>query len=247
MRTIRIILSIIVFAASLLGLQAQNISIHKVDGTTLEYHCGEVDSIVNYQVIPETENHEAVDLGLSVLWATCNLGAKTALQGGNEYGWGETIPRVEGEVSDYWYYNKDTKSYKNIGENISGTIYDTARQEWGGDWRMPTKEEMNELREKCTWSWIKKGSVYGYSITGSNGEQIFLPASSYYYNSNSNSITHKYSDNYWTSSLLYEYSSWYLSIYGYYNCFYGYTSDTHALYGGLRNSYTSRIRPVKNK
>lgn len=245
MKTLRII-AIVVFAANIFCLQAQTITIHKVDGTKIEYHCGEVDSIVNYQIMPETEKHEVVDLGLSVLWATCNVGAEKPLQGGNKYAWGETEPRNEGTIDDYWFYTSSNE-YVDIGQNISGTIYDAAHIEWGGDWRMPTKEELEELINKCTWEWVGVAGSYGFIITGTNGNRIFLPATNYYNNANSNSSTHKYYANYWTSSLRYKYSSWHLSINGYYNFLNVLERNAKELSSDYSRSSLCFIRPVKNK
>ena len=56
---------------------------------------------------------------------------------------------------------------------------DVAHVKWGGDWRMPTVDEMRELLEKCTWEWASVNGVKGYNVTGPNGNTIFLPASGY--------------------------------------------------------------------
>lgn len=109
---------------------------------------------------------EAVDLGLSVKWATCNVGASNPNDGGLYYAWGETETKI-----DYTESNCSTKG-QNIG-NIGGTVHDVALVNWGGNWRMPTKAEFEELRNRCTWSW----TGYGYSIIGPNGNSIYLPAS----------------------------------------------------------------------
>lgn len=240
------ITAILLFAANIFCLQAQTITIYKADNTTLEYHCSMVDSIVNYQIMPETEKHEAVDLGLSVLWATCNVGASSPYQKGYEYAWGETIPKEKGTMENYWYYVEENDSYENIGNDISGTIYDAARQEWGGDWRTPTKEEMNELIEKCSWSWARIGNACVYIVTGANGKQIFLPASNYYHYSSSNAHTYKYSSSYWTSSIGNERHAWHLLIYGYYN-FLNVFTDDYKDFLGYERINVSCIRPVKNK
>ena len=93
-----------------------------------------------------------------------------------------------GETEEKSDYSEDTykylcdedgdgvKEYVNIGNNISGTEYDEARQKWGGSWRMPTKEEFNELLSKCTWTWMTYKGINGYKVTGPNGDSIFLPA-----------------------------------------------------------------------
>ena len=103
---------------------------------------------------------EAVDLGLSVKWANCNIGASTPEDAGACYAWGETEEKEEYTPFTYKYYlgdlNEDgnynnSEEYENIGHDISGTIYDVVRTKWGGTWRMPTKEELEELCLKCTW------------------------------------------------------------------------------------------------
>ncbi len=235
----------LVFAANIFCLQAQTISIHKVDGTKLEYHCGEVDSIVNYQIMPETETREAVDLGLSVLWATCNVGADKPFQGGNKYAWGETEPKEEGKLVNSWYYNDfDYTSNRELGSDISGTIYDAAHFEWGGDWRMPTQKEMEELVNNCTWDCTNLGNVYLFKVTGNNGNYIFLPIPDYYYDDDSVSSAHQYSGDYWTSTAT-RHSS-YLSLTGYYSVFGRFSKKSVLFFDGLRFS-VMYIRPVKNK
>lgn len=65
-------------------------------------------------------------------------------------------------------------------EDISGNSqYDAARANWGGTWRMPTKEEFDELLNKCIWTWTTQGEEEGYEVTGPNGNSIFLPAAGY--------------------------------------------------------------------
>ncbi|MEE1090753.1 MAG: hypothetical protein UH103_04940, partial [Paludibacteraceae bacterium] len=59
---------------------------------------------------------------------------------------------------------------------------DAAKVNWGGDWRMPTDEELTELREKCTWEWTTLNGVNGYKVIGVNGNSIFLPTAGYYLN-----------------------------------------------------------------
>ena len=130
-----------------------------------------------YQPVYSQDNiengHEWVDLGLSVKWATCNVGAKTAEEYGNYYAWGETKPKDE-------YSSDNSVTYNQSISDFSGNPqYDAATANWGGDWRMPTETEMIELVSKCTWEWIKQNGVRGYKVTGPNGNIIFLPASGY--------------------------------------------------------------------
>ncbi len=118
----------------------------------------------------ELNGHEWVDLGLSVKWATCNVGASKPDGLGKYYAWGETKPRSKRDLSE-------GVEYKEGMENISGDpLYDAARANWGATWRIPTMGEWNELKENCMWEWITKGSRKGVKITGPNGNHIFLPA-----------------------------------------------------------------------
>ena len=118
-----------------------------------------------------------VDLGLNVCWAGWNVGATSPEGYGNYYAWGETTTKSDYSKSSYQYINGS--DYVNIGSNISGTRYDVARSQWGGSWRLPTKAEMKELKNRCTWSWTTYKGVPGYKVTGPNGNSIFLPAAGY--------------------------------------------------------------------
>ena len=116
------------------------------------------------------EGHEYVDLGLSVKWATCNVGASKPEDYGNYYAWGETSTKS-------LYTRDNIKTYgKSMGDINGNSSYDAARANWGGKWRMPTKAEMQELIDKCTWTWTTQNGVKGYKVTGPNGNSIFLPA-----------------------------------------------------------------------
>ena len=118
-----------------------------------------------------------VDLGLSVCWAGWNVGASSPEGYGNYYAWGETSTKTNYTKDSYQYYNGS--DYVNIGSNISGTRYDVARAQWGGNWRMPTKVEYQELLDKCAWLWAVFNGVNGYKVTGPNGNSIFMPAAGY--------------------------------------------------------------------
>ncbi len=112
--------------------------------------------------------HEYVDLGLSVKWATCNIGASSPSDYGDYFAWGETTVKY-GETEEIDFYG-----------DIGGvSLYDAARAKWGKTWRMPTENELDELIEKCNWKWAKENDCYGYRITGTNGSSIFLPAAGY--------------------------------------------------------------------
>ena len=136
--------------------------------------------------------YEWVDLGLSVKWATCNVGASSPSDYGDYYAWGETSTK-----SSYTEENSSTfgKSMGNIGGNSS---YDVARYRWGGSWRMPTKAELEELETKCTWTWTTQGGHNGYKVTGKNGKSIFLPAAGWRNGTSPDSVGEY--GNYWSSS-----------------------------------------------
>lgn len=127
---------------------------------------------------------EVVDLGLSVRWASCNIGASAPEAAGAYYAWGETEEKEEYTPLTYKYYlgdlNEDgyfynSEEYEDIGNDISGTAYDVVRTKWGGAWRMPTKEELEELCLKCSWEATEINGVKGNVVTGPNGNSIFLP------------------------------------------------------------------------
>ena len=136
---------------------------------------------------------EAVDLGLpsGVKWASCNVGATKAEERAGFYAWGE-IEERKGPftVDDYLYYkyvSGDTnaeQNWINIGSEISGTQYDVAHVTWGGSWRMPTKDEAQELVDNCTWTEISYNGTWGVKFTGPNGNSIFLPSAGEYIGNN---------------------------------------------------------------
>ena len=121
--------------------------------------------------------HEAVDLGLSVKWATCNIGASNPEEYGDYFAFGETESKNEYTEENYMLYGiPHRKAYIGIGKIISGTEYDVARKQWGDEWRMPTEEELYELLSYCSWQLITINGVNGYEVVGPNGNSIFLPA-----------------------------------------------------------------------
>ena len=128
---------------------------------------------------------EAVDMGLSVKWATCNLGATAPEEAGDYYAWAETSVKER--------YDKDT--YIFTGEGPYGlTKYnagfklnylaeaedDVVAVKMGGGWRMPTFTEMNELVQQCDWLLTEQNGVAGYKVTSrTTGNSIFLPSAGY--------------------------------------------------------------------
>lgn len=114
--------------------------------------------------------HEYVDLGLSVKWATCNVGASSPEEPGEYYAWGE----IEAKSS---CTKENCKTWEKKMDSISGdAAFDAARAEWGGTWRLPTKADFWELENNCSWESTELNGKAGYKITGKNGNSIFLPA-----------------------------------------------------------------------
>ena len=134
--------------------------------------------------------HEYVDLGLSVKWATCNVGANKPEDYGDYFAWGETKPKTTYYWVTYkWCRGSYDKLTKYNDKSSNGTIDnktqlelsdDAARANWGGTWRMPTSAEQDELREQCTWTWTSQNGVNGYKVTSKkNGNNIFIPAAGF--------------------------------------------------------------------
>ena len=140
--------------------------------------------------------HRFVDLGLpsGTLWADCNVGAEKPEEFGDYFAWGETkfkekyhsnnyIWRADKIFSDYKLLKYCTiKEYGSNGEIDNKTVLelndDAANANWGGNWRMPTAEEQDELEYGCTHEWLSINGVNGYKFTSIyNGNSIFLPAS----------------------------------------------------------------------
>ena len=144
---------------------------------------------------------EEVDLGLSVNWASWNVGATAPEEYGNYYAWGEVRPRNNYTKDSYIYYNGDGK-YTNIGGDICSTSYDVAHVKWGNGWRMPTRDECYELMNKCSWTWTTINGTPGQKISGSNGKSIFLPAAGHISGTKKESLG--LYGNYWTGSLILE-------------------------------------------
>ncbi len=133
-----------------------------------------------------TENgHVYVDLGLpsGLKWATCNVGANTPEEMGGFYAWGETETKELYDWSTYKFGTENNFSrYNSVdGKTVLELEDDAANANWGGSWRMPTIAEFQEIIDNCTWTYNTENG--GYTVTGTNGNSIFLPQTGYYYGS----------------------------------------------------------------
>ena len=153
--------------------------------------------------------HEWVDLGLSVKWATCNVGADSPEDYGDYFAWGETSTKSEFNWNTYKWCNGShdfmtkycTDSRDGIVDNRTTLTSsdDVASVKWGSKWRMPTEKEIKELREKCISIWTTRSGVEGEKIIGPNGNSIFLPAAGNIYNTEIKN--HGTMCRYWSASL----------------------------------------------
>ena len=190
--------------------------------------------------------HEYVDLGLpsGLKWATCNVGANNPWKDGGYYAWGETEEKEIYDVETYKWCrgSNDNKMTKYCTDSYWGRVDnktvldpedDVAHVKWGGSWRMPTIDEQRELLNECSWEWTE---LDGYTVTGPNGNSIFLPAAGC---RNATGANDRGSAGlYWSSSLSsgYSYSAYFL-------CFH---SDNHDWSYGLSRCLGKSVRPVSD-
>ena len=198
--------------------------------------------------------HGYVDLGLSVKWATCNVGATEPYHYGDYFGWAETTPHYyAGQAQDnpcsnwksgragyswstYTWIDHDVNTWNTISKythadgQTTGSWYkgdwfigdhgdgvehktladydyvdDAAREAWGGAWRIPTSDEIDELLANCIMAWTNDydhtgvpGVIFTSTVSGFEGKRIFLPASGSRYMLNL--VNYKYQGCYWSST-----------------------------------------------
>lgn len=140
------------------------------------------------------QKNQFVDLGLSVKWATCNVGASSPEKYGGYYAWGETKEKKDYYWSSYnWgtygelikYCSQPEYGYNGFMDNytVLDSGDDVARVKLGSSWRIPTEAEWSELLSDCSWTWTsnyKRTGVSGYIVkskkSGYTDNSIFLPA-----------------------------------------------------------------------
>ena len=173
---------------------------------------------LSFSIVSEME---VVDLGLSVKWATCNLGASKPTEYGGYYQWAGTKDVSDTKIKLSWdncpyhtglssssgwtKYNMDP-SYGTVDDKaVLESMDDAASVVLGGKWRMPTYEEWKELlnTDNCSWTWTAIDGVNGYKVqsnkSGYTDNWIFLPAAGYRNNDGFNYLGS--SGGYWSSSL----------------------------------------------
>ena len=232
------------------GASAQGVVLYRKGGTPIKVPYAELDSISTYDydeepsVNPQTGDHEYVDLGLSVKWATCNVGASSPEEYGDYYAWGETETKSTYSWSTYkWCKGSKETQTKYCTSSSYGTVDnkkvlessdDVAQVKWGGSWRMPTDAEMTELRENCTWTWTTQSGKNGYKVTSKkNGNSIFLPAAGYRDDSSLGNAGS--GGGYWSSSLSTSSPS---------NAYYVYFNSGDVYRGSYYRYYGRSVRPV---
>jgi uncharacterized protein (TIGR02145 family) len=181
-----------------------------------------------------TNDAHMVDLGLSVYWADCNVGATKAEDYGGLYGWADaTGLKTSTNLIDY----PSSKPPSNISGNVN---YDIARAKWGGNWRLPTSTEFNELYNNTTHTWTTLNGVSGCRFTstktGYTDKSIFLPAAGR--RSGTSYITQGSYGYYWTGT--YYGINNYAYMYTFYNGNNIYLSDDYRYMG-------ESVRPVSDK
>ena len=179
---------------------------------------------------------ELVDLGLSVCWANVNLGAAHEAASGEFYRWGATVPYLR------------TKQEYPAARNITPeSNYDIITNLWGATYRMPTKEECNELLENTTAVWTTRNGYSGYLLTskksGYENRSIFIPAAGYFLsvNGNDNNSAHHYHLN-GTTDACYLWSSTVIDADNAYEFYY---NGTTSVYGALSSNNKNRGFPVR--
>ena len=157
---------------------------------------GDITSI--YNILLGLPNYEFVDLGLpsGTLWATMNVGANSPEEYGDYFAWGETTPKDFYDWSTYqWcmgsrssfikYCTDSSLGYNGFVDNKTelDPEDDAATANWGEMWRMPSDDQLYELKDVCIWQWTMRNGVNGYLVTSNhNGASLFLPAAGFHWN-----------------------------------------------------------------
>ncbi len=129
---------------------------------------------------PDGKHPHMIDLGLTsgTKWACCNIGSNKPEDYGIYFAWGEITARTSDFTKwEYEHFDEENVKIIDIGDNIAGTKYDAASTNWGSTWRMPTKEQFEELFKECKYDLLTVNNVNGLRLKGKNGNIIFIPYS----------------------------------------------------------------------
>ena len=174
-----------------IGVNPENADTYEDGVINIHDLTGLIEILLTMPDEPQPVEHEYVDLGLpsGTLWATCNVGANAPEEYGDYFAWGETETKEVYTWTTYKWCNGSgdslTKYCTDSSYGYNGCVDnkteldpedDAAYVNWGPSWRMPSREQFNELRENCSEQWIQRNGVYGCLLTGSNGNSLFLSA-----------------------------------------------------------------------
>ena len=170
-----------------------------------------------------------INLGLpsGTLWADRNLGADTPEAYGDYFRFGEKTPFTE-DSPEYLF--------DEISDNIAKTLKDAVTLTLGMDCHTPTLDQIEELMLNCVWEWTTVKGVKGYRVTGPNGNNIFIPAAGYRYNSSGELFLVGVFGRYWSATPN--------------NTKYGHNLNFYSSYRGWSDSFRDEglsVRPVMNK
>ena len=154
-------------------------------------------------IVSVKERFEAVDMGLSVMWANMNIGSVENADGGYYYAWGELMPKTDYSWETYSFAEQAGNGVVKYGDISDLYVLtqddDVAFSEKGDGWRIPTKHDFKELIDNCDLVW--SDSPAGYVLTSViNANTIFLPAAGYMEGGEKQSGMFSLA-RYWTSSL----------------------------------------------
>jgi len=169
--------------------------------------------------------HAYVDLGLSVNWATLNIGQSNIFDFGDRFAWGDNRPHLDNYQHWEDYKFLDPKSHPLFSKYITDPEYgpvdnvtrlepedDVATARWGWRWRMPTASEFKELIENCSCKWVfyqkdeydaTDGFLFTSMVKGYEGNSIFLPGCGIVYDHSGDKSQEHYEDKYFYGDCLY--------------------------------------------
>jgi uncharacterized protein (TIGR02145 family) len=214
MKKIILFFVVVLCIAHLVNAQLK-LYVYENDGEVSAFVASEVDSISftapsDYLIEPnDIDSFEYVDMGLSVRWGTCNVGAATPEEYGYYFAWGEVETKEYYQLNNYrWAASVSGMILKYCTNSFLGNVDNKTQLEPEDDaahvicedmWRIPTEYEFNELINNCSITWTSSNGVYGLEfVSNKNGNSIFIPAAGYYYDVEKDASYFGY---YWTSSL----------------------------------------------